>query len=54
MRIVLTGYRGCGKTSVGRRLAERLGLPFHDTDALIAERSGRTVREIVAEVAVPA
>lgn len=49
MRIVLTGYRGCGKTTVGRRLAERLGLPFHDTDALIAERSGRTVREIVVE-----
>ncbi len=49
MRIVLMGYRGSGKTSVGGKLAERLGLPFFDTDALIAERSGRTVREIVAE-----
>lgn len=49
MRIVLTGYRGCGKSTVGRLLAERLGLPFFDTDVLIGERSGRTVRQIVAD-----
>jgi shikimate kinase len=49
MRIVLTGYRGCGKTAVGKKLAERLGLPFLDTDALIAERAGRTIREIVKD-----
>ncbi|NPU86242.1 MAG: shikimate kinase [Syntrophaceae bacterium] len=47
MRIVLVGYRGCGKSIVGRLLAERLGLPFLDTDRLIEESAGRTVRQIV-------
>jgi len=47
MRIVLVGYRGCGKSTVGRLLAERLGLPFFDTDERIEELSGRTVRQIV-------
>jgi len=49
MRIILTGYRGSGKSTVGGRLAERLGVPFFDTDALIGERSGQTVRQIVAD-----
>jgi shikimate kinase len=44
--IVLIGYRGCGKTTVGRLLAERLNLPFVDTDALIVERAGRTIADI--------
>ena len=37
---VLTGMPGCGKTTVGRLLSERLGAPFYDTDALIEERVG--------------
>jgi shikimate kinase len=49
MRIILTGYRGCGKSAVGLILAQRLGLPFYDTDQLITEHTGRTVRQIVAE-----
>lgn len=48
MRIVLTGFMGTGKTVVGRRLATRLGRPLVDTDALIEERTGRSVREIFA------
>ena len=49
MNIVLMGYRGCGKTTVGRIVAEKLERPFFDTDAMIQERSGKTIREIVAD-----
>ena len=35
MSIVLVGYRGCGKTTIGRRLADRLWQPFADTDEMI-------------------
>jgi len=47
MRIVLIGYRCTGKTSVGKRLAERLGIPFFDTDELIQGEAGKTIRELV-------
>ncbi len=46
MKIVLTGYRGTGKTAVGRRLADRLGLPFVDTDAVIEEKAGIAIPAI--------
>jgi len=46
--VVITGFMGTGKTSVGRALAARLGRGFVDTDALVEERSGRTVSEIFA------
>lgn len=46
MKIVLTGFMGAGKTTVGRAVAERLGLKFVDLDAVIEEAAGRTVREI--------
>lgn len=45
-RIVLIGYRGCGKTTVGRELALRLSLEFIDTDELIASAAGCTIAEI--------
>ncbi len=48
MRLVLTGFMGTGKTRVGRRVAERLGRPFLDTDAVIEKTAGRSVREIFA------
>src|SRR4030042_4082888 len=47
MNIVLIGYRGSGKTTVGRRLADRLKLRFVDTDDLIEERQGNPVSDIV-------
>ena len=40
MKIVLCGMMGCGKTTVGKRLAEKFGLPFLDTDEWIIERFG--------------
>ncbi len=46
MKVVLTGFRGTGKTSVGRILADRLGLPFFDTDALIERRAKMPIPEI--------
>ena len=46
--IVLVGLMGVGKTTIGRRLAVRLGLPFVDADAEIEIASGMTVAEIFA------
>ena len=43
MRIVLTGFRGTGKTTVGRIVAGSLGIPFLDTDQIIEERAGMKI-----------
>jgi shikimate kinase len=47
--IVLIGLMGAGKTAVGRRLANRLELPFIDADAEIELAAGASVSEIFAE-----
>jgi len=44
--IVVVGLMASGKTTVGRGVAEALGLPFHDSDAELLIRSGRTARDI--------
>jgi shikimate kinase len=44
--ITLIGYRGCGKTVVGRELAARLGWSFIDTDDVIEQKAGKIIREI--------
>lgn len=44
--IILTGFMGTGKTTVGRLLAERLGMAFVDTDELIVARDGRAISDI--------
>jgi shikimate kinase len=44
--IVLVGMMGAGKSSVGRRLAARLGIPFVDADAEIETAAGMTISEI--------
>jgi shikimate kinase / 3-dehydroquinate synthase len=44
--VVLVGLMGAGKTSIGRRLAARLGLPFRDADAEIELAAGCTIPEL--------
>jgi shikimate kinase len=46
--VVLIGYRGSGKTTVGPLLAERLGWTFVDTDDLIASDAGTSIADIFA------
>lgn len=47
--IVLVGLMGCGKSSVGRRLATKVGLPFVDADQEIEIAAGKTIPEIFAD-----
>lgn len=44
--VVLIGSPGAGKSTVGRRVAEQLGVPFADTDALIEAAAGMSVSDI--------
>jgi shikimate kinase len=44
--LVLVGLMGSGKTTVGQRVADKLGRPFVDSDDVVEARTGRTVREI--------
>lgn len=48
MNLVLTGFMGTGKTTVGRLVAEQLGRPFVDMDALIEQRAGLSIPAIFA------
>jgi shikimate kinase len=48
-RIVLTGFMGAGKSTVGALLAEKLGWRFLDTDVFIEARRGQTIAQIFAE-----
>jgi shikimate kinase len=52
--IVLVGLMGVGKSSVGRRLAAALGVPFRDADTEVEAAAGRTIPEIFAELGEPA
>ena len=49
MSVALIGYRGTGKTTVARRLAERLGWAVVDTDDLVELRAGKSIKQIFAE-----
>jgi shikimate kinase len=51
---VLIGYRGTGKSTVGRILAERSGRGFVDVDLEIEARAGRSIRSIFSECGEPA
>lgn len=48
MMISLTGFMGCGKSSVGRKLSALLSCPYADLDSIIEESQGRSVPEIFA------
>jgi shikimate kinase len=51
--IVLVGMMGAGKSSIGRRLAGRLGIPFVDADGEIESAAGMTIAEIFAKHGEP-
>lgn len=46
MNIVITGFMGTGKTTVGRRVAELLKLPFFDVDDSIKRQTGHTIADL--------
>jgi shikimate kinase len=52
--LVLVGMMGAGKSSIGRRLANRLGLPFADADTEIEAAAGMSIPEIFARHGEPA
>ena len=52
-RVVLVGAMGAGKTTVGRRVAEALGVDFLDTDQMVERVAGRTVAEIFVDDGEP-
>src|SRR3981081_3582739 len=52
--VVLVGMMGAGKTSVGRRLANVLGVPFRDADAEIEVAAGCSINEIFERFGEPA
>src|SRR5688500_2520378 len=49
MSTILLGYRGAGKTTIGKRLADRLWQKFVDTDDLVVKVTGKTIRQIFEE-----
>ena len=51
--VVLVGMMGAGKSSIGRRLAQRLGIGFVDADAEIETAAGMTIAEIFANYGEP-
>ncbi|MEL7609252.1 MAG: shikimate kinase [Bacillota bacterium] len=52
--IVLVGMPGSGKTAIGRRLAEKMGREFYDTDARVEALAGKSIPEIFNENGEPA
>ena len=46
MSTVLIGYRGSGKTSVGKKLADHLWQKFVDTDEMVAKKAGKSIADI--------
>ena len=52
--LFLVGFMGCGKTTVGRLLAQRMAWKFVDLDSLIEKEEGSTIAEIFSRVGEPA
>jgi shikimate kinase len=48
-KVFLVGFMGCGKTTVGKLLAKKMGRPFFDVDREVEQREGKRVSEIFAE-----
>ena len=49
IRIIIIGYMGAGKTTVGKALSKELGIPFYDLDWYIESRMRKTVKQIFDE-----
>ena len=49
IRIILIGYMGAGKTTIGKALAQDLGITFYDLDWYISSRMRKTIAEIFDE-----
>jgi shikimate kinase len=54
MNVILIGYRATGKTTLARRLAERLGCDWIDADVEIERRTGKSIARIFADDGEPA
>ena len=52
--IVLVGFMGAGKTTIGRLLAAKLGVPFTDSDHVIEARAGKPIPRVFADDGEPA
>jgi shikimate kinase len=48
MKVILIGYRATGKSTVGLLLAGKLKIPFWDTDTLVEENQGMSIKEIIS------
>lgn len=53
MHLYLIGYRGSGKSTVGRVLAQRLGRPFSDSDDVVESESGLSIKSIFEQKGEP-
>ena len=53
-RMWLVGMMGSGKSTIGRDLAQRLGVTFHDTDDLVGQRAGMSIAELFETIGVVA
>jgi len=53
MTIYLCGFMGCGKSTVGARLAKQLDCPFVDMDTYIEEQAGMTIPQIFSQLGEP-
>ncbi|HHT9136279.1 MAG TPA: shikimate kinase [Candidatus Wunengus sp. YC60] len=49
LNIILIGFRGTGKTTIGKILARRLGKEFIDVDEYLEQKEGKTIKDIFAE-----
>ncbi|MGX7666811.1 shikimate kinase [Flavobacterium pedocola] len=49
-KIVLVGYMGSGKTTIGQLLSESMGIPFYDLDHIIEKNTQKTISELFSEI----
>jgi len=53
MKLILIGYRGCGKTTIAQALSQRLNIPWVDVDDVVESHAGKSIREIFADSGEP-